>query len=70
MIFQPKPMTRSRENGQKPHFSKNCLYKKKLRFFGENRASSLFYIYDGLTSCEFSEKSNDGKYENFLSRTD
>ena len=25
MIFQPKPMTRSRENGQKPHFLKNCL---------------------------------------------
>ena len=25
MKFQPKVMTRSRENGQKPHFSKNCL---------------------------------------------
>ena len=24
MIFQPKPMTRSRENGQKPHFLKNA----------------------------------------------
>ena len=25
MKFQPKLMTRSRENGQKPHFLKNCL---------------------------------------------
>ena len=25
MKFQPKLMQRSRENGQKPHFSKNCL---------------------------------------------
>ena len=25
MKFQPKVMKRSRENGQKPHFSKNCL---------------------------------------------
>ena len=34
-------------------------YKKKLRVFLENRASSLFYIYNVLTSCEISEKSND-----------
>ena len=25
MKFQPKVMKRSRENGQKTHFSKNCL---------------------------------------------
>ena len=25
MKFQPKVMKRSRENGEKPHFSKNCL---------------------------------------------
>ena len=25
MKFQPKVMKRSQENGQKPHFSKNCL---------------------------------------------
>ena len=25
MKFQPKLMTRSRENGEKPHFLKNCL---------------------------------------------
>ena len=25
MQFQPKVMTRSQENGQKPHFWKNCL---------------------------------------------
>ena len=64
MKFQSKLMQRSRENGQKPIFWK-IAYKKNLRVFLENRASSLFYIYDGLTSCEFSEKSNDGKYENF-----
>ena len=35
------------------------------KFFFENRASSLFYIYQSLTSCKKSRKSNDGKYENF-----
>ena len=67
--FQPKVMTHSQENSQKPIFWK-IAYKKKLRVFLENRASSLFYIYNVLTSCEISEKSNDGKYENFLSLTD
>ena len=38
------------------------------KFFFENRASSLFYIYQSLTSCKKSEKSNDGKYENFWDR--
>ena len=28
MQFQPKVMTRSRENDQKPHFLKNCLENK------------------------------------------
>ena len=69
MKFQPKLMQRSRVNGQKPIFWK-IAYKKKLRVFLENRASSLFYIYNVLTSCEISEKSNDGKYENFLLLTD
>jgi len=36
----------------------------------ENRASSLFYIYQRLTSCKKSEKSNGGKLENFALRTD
>ena len=67
MKFQPKVMTHSRENGQKPIFWK-IAYKKKLRFFGENRASSLFYIYNRLTCCKKSEKSNDGKYDNFCYR--
>ena len=69
MKFQPTLMTRSRENGQKPIFWK-IAYKKKLRVFLENQASSLFYIYNGLTSCNVSEQTNDGKYENFLSLTD
>ena len=69
MQFQSKLMTHSRENGQKPIFRK-IAYKKKSRVFLENRASSLFYIYIGLTSCNVSEKSNDGKYENFLLLTD
>ena len=43
-------------------------YKKKFGFFGKNRASSLFYIYNRLTCCKKSEKSNDGKYENFCHR--
>ena len=38
------------------------------KFFFENRASSLFYIYQSLTSCKKSRKSNDGKYENFWDR--
>ena len=33
--------------------------------FLRNRASSLLYIYQSLTSCKKSEKSNGGKYENF-----
>ena len=60
MQFQSKLMTHSRENGQKPIFWK-IAYKKNLRFFGENRASSLFYIYNRLTCCKKSEKSNDRK---------
>ena len=69
MQFQPKVMTHSRVNGQKPIFWK-IAYKKNLRVFLENRASSLFYIYNGLTSCNVSEKTNDWNYENFLSLTD
>ena len=69
MQFQPRVMTHSRVNGQKPIFWK-IAYKKNLRVFLENRASSLFYIYSGLTSCNVSEKTNGGKYENFLSQTD
>ena len=43
-------------------------YKKNLRVFGGNRASSLFYTWNRLTCCKKSEKSNDGKYENFWDR--
>ena len=34
-------------------------------FFFKNRASSLFYIWNRLTCCKKSEKTNGGKYENF-----
>ena len=67
--FQQKLMTHSWENGQKLIFWK-IAYKKNLIVFLENRALSLFNIYNGLTSCEISEKSDDGKYENFLLQTD
>ena len=67
MKFQLKLMQRSRENGQKPHFLKNSFF---FGFFGENRASSLFYTYIRLTCCIKSEKSNDGNYDNFLLLTD
>ena len=43
-------------------------YKKNFGFFGENRASSLFYTWNRLTCCKKSEKSNDRKYENFCHR--
>ena len=44
---------------------RKIAYKKNFGFFGENRASSLFYIYNRLTCCKKSEKSNDRKYDNF-----
>ena len=54
--------------------AKNRFFEKllinKMRVFLENWALVLFYIYDGLTSYNVSEKTNDGKYENFLSRTE
>ena len=47
---------------------RKIAYKKKIGFFGKNRASSLFYIYNRLTCCKKAEKSNDGKYDNFCDR--
>ena len=44
---------------------RKIAYKKNFGFFGENRASSLFYTYNRLTCCKKSEKSNDGNYDNF-----
>ena len=40
------------------------------RFFFENRASSLKIVYGRLTWCKKSERSNGGKYENLVGRTD
>ena len=43
----------------------------KMRFFFENRASSLFSTYLRATSCQKSKRSYGGKYENFCDgRTD
>ncbi len=37
----------------------------KMRFFFENRASSLFSTYLRATSCQKSKRSYGGKYDNF-----
>ena len=44
-------------------------WSKKLSF-PRKSGFVTFYIYNGLTSCNVSEKTNDGKYENFLLLTD
>ena len=38
---------------------------RKTGFFPKNRALSVFIIYESLTSYQKSEKTYDGKYENF-----
>ena len=50
---------------KKPYFGDKKSNILETHFFLRNRASSLFYIYQSLTSCKKSEKSNGGKYENF-----
>ena len=57
MKFQTKIFTRSRENAKKLIFWPKYSYKKNLGFFGKNRALSLFYPYNGLTSCAKAKKS-------------
>ena len=60
------------ENGLKPHFGPflaligQCL--AQISFFLENRALSLFSTHRRLTCCKKSEKSYDGKYEDFMDR--
>ena len=51
-----------------PYFGDKTLNNLDTHFFFKNRASSLFYIWNRLTCCKKSEKSNDGKYENFCHR--
>ena len=51
---------------KKPYFGDKNRNILETHFFYKNRASSLFYIHWRLTSCKKSEKSNGGKYENFL----
>ena len=68
MKFQPTIPTRSRENRKNLIFGHKRAQNFFFGFFGENRASSLFYTYNRLTCCKKSEKSNDGKYENFCHR--
>jgi len=53
---------------KKPYFGDKKSNILETHFFLRNRASSLFYIYQSLTSCKKSGKSNDGKYENFWDR--
>ena len=62
-------MKQSRENGQKALFlRKKAKYFRETFFFHKKWATSLVYIHWKLTSCKRSEKSNDGKYENFCHR--
>ena len=55
MKFQKKTFTRSREMQKKLIFWPKNAYKKNLGFFGKNL--SLFYPYNGLTSCARAKKS-------------
>ena len=41
-----------------------------MRIFPKNPALSLFYIYDRLTSCKKSEKTNEPILRTSVSRTD
>ena len=52
MQFQPKLMTRSRVNGQKPHFLKNCLQKKSKSF----RRKSGFVTFLHLEQANLLQK--------------
>ena len=69
MQNQKNLMIQTWENGRKPPIwailGLICPILGQIIFIFENRASSLFYIYQSLTSCKKSEKSNGGKYENF-----
>ena len=53
---------------KKPYFGDKNQNILETHFFYKNRASSLFYTYQSLTSGKKSEKSNSGKYENFWDR--
>ena len=57
MKFQTKTFTRSRDIAEKPHFSTKNAYKKFFGFLTENRALSLLFPYDALTSCQKAKKS-------------
>ena len=49
-----------------PYFGHKMLNNLDTHFFFQNRASSLFYIYNRLTCCKKSEKTNGGKDDNFF----
>ena len=56
--FQTKVFTRYPENAKKNLiFGHKIAYNKKIGFFGKNRALSLFYPYNGLTSGAKAKKS-------------
>ena len=48
-----------RQNAKNLVFQHKCCKISILRFFFENRALSLFLLYDSLTSCKKSERSYD-----------
>ena len=54
-----------RKTAKNPYFGDKMLNNLDTHFFFKNRASSLFYIWNRLTCCKKSEKTNGGKYENF-----
>ena len=56
---------KGRKTAKNPYFGDKKLNNLDTHFFFENRASSLFYIWNRLTCCKKSEKTDGGKYENF-----
>ena len=59
---------KGRKTAKKPYFGDKMLNNLDTHFFFENRASSLFYIWNRLPCCIKSEKNNDRKYNNFCDR--
>ena len=67
MRYQRQWMHCDREDSQIPHSGPFLgMFGPVLvtHFFSENQASSLFFVYSEIPSCQKSKKSNDRKYEN------
>ena len=54
-----------RKTAKKHYFGHKMLNNLDTHFFFKNPASSLFYIWNKLTSCKKAKKSYGRKYENF-----